>query len=339
MPKRKAKLEESGAEQLKGFGQAPLPAAASAPGVKGAWMFTNYVPLRRGLEEHARSGKGFGLTHEEGWAFTLILIRTDCETGLWRGSAKALLPYNWQHRKAKKILTSLVHKGYLKRFCKPRQRGNYFVAVDKYGVTRGPHRGLIVDAKQSTSPETMVYRVPEGGPVGVPEAAPSQEVRTKNKKGEEEKRVASLPDPSPPQRMFKAWFVLSGDLPKARELTPKREQRCKSLMKKHNGTVQEFMINWQKAIVKAASTPFLLGESDKGWTATFDWMIKGDNYIKVLEGNYDGKARNSEQQEETCKCGKPVVHGTSSCEGCLDKKRKRVFEKNPMLAARSARNE
>lgn len=39
---------------------------------------------------------------------------------------------------------------------------------------------------------------------------------------------------------------------------------------------------------KAQSQPFLLGmgRSDKGWTMTFDWIIKPSNYIKVLEGQY-----------------------------------------------------
>jgi len=80
------------------LGHPVLPNSASARTKGQGWMFTNYVPLRRGLEEHAKFGRGFGLTHEQGWAFTLILMRADCETGLWRGSSKALLQYNWTHR-------------------------------------------------------------------------------------------------------------------------------------------------------------------------------------------------------------------------------------------------
>jgi len=35
------------------------------------------------------------------------------------------------------------------------------------------------------------------------------------------------------------------------------------------------------------STPFLLGDNDRGWKASFDWLIKNDqNWVKVMEGNY-----------------------------------------------------
>lgn len=40
--------------------------------------------------------------------------------------------------------------------------------------------------------------------------------------------------------------------------------------------------------------PFLLGENRNGWTITFDWFVKPNNFPKVLEGNYlneDGEAK------------------------------------------------
>ncbi len=38
---------------------------------------------------------------------------------------------------------------------------------------------------------------------------------------------------------------------------------------------------------KAAHSSFLNGNNRKGWTATFDWLIRPNNFPKVLEGNYD----------------------------------------------------
>lgn len=32
--------------------------------------------------------------------------------------------------------------------------------------------------------------------------------------------------------------------------------------------------------------PFLLGQNERGWVITFDWLIKPSNFAKVLEGNY-----------------------------------------------------
>lgn len=41
-----------------------------------------------------------------------------------------------------------------------------------------------------------------------------------------------------------------------------------------------------KAIDNINNSPFLKGQNDRGWTITFDWFIKPNNFIKVLEGNY-----------------------------------------------------
>ena len=40
------------------------------------------------------------------------------------------------------------------------------------------------------------------------------------------------------------------------------------------------------AINNIESRPFLKGQNDRGWTITFDWFVKPNNFIKVLEGNY-----------------------------------------------------
>lgn len=41
---------------------------------------------------------------------------------------------------------------------------------------------------------------------------------------------------------------------------------------------------------------FLTGHNDRGFKATFDWILKPDNLLKIMEGNYDGKPpKNAEQ--------------------------------------------
>lgn len=42
-----------------------------------------------------------------------------------------------------------------------------------------------------------------------------------------------------------------------------------------------------EAIEKIRGSTFLMGGNKKGWTITFDWFIKPNNFPKVLEGNYD----------------------------------------------------
>ena len=48
-----------------------------------------------------------------------------------------------------------------------------------------------------------------------------------------------------------------------------------------------------QAISKINNSKFLKGENDKKWTITFDWFLKPNNFIKVLEGNYDDKQEKS----------------------------------------------
>lgn len=48
--------------------------------------------------------------------------------------------------------------------------------------------------------------------------------------------------------------------------------------------------NVLSAIFSIKDCPFLLGQSNSGWTITFDWFVKPNNFIKVLEGNYRPKS-------------------------------------------------
>lgn len=40
------------------------------------------------------------------------------------------------------------------------------------------------------------------------------------------------------------------------------------------------------AIEHIKASPFLRGQNERGWTITFDWFIKPNNFTKVYEGNY-----------------------------------------------------
>ena len=43
------------------------------------------------------------------------------------------------------------------------------------------------------------------------------------------------------------------------------------------------------AIDRIRESNFLQGRNDRGWTITFDWLIKPNNFPKVIEGNYNKK--------------------------------------------------
>jgi len=52
---------------------------------------------------------------------------------------------------------------------------------------------------------------------------------------------------------------------------------------------------WRDVLGRVAMSPGLLGKNDRGWTATFDWLVEPMSAAKVMEGKYDkwGKASGS----------------------------------------------
>lgn len=46
-------------------------------------------------------------------------------------------------------------------------------------------------------------------------------------------------------------------------------------------------------------SPFLLGHGKGGWKATFDWIFTPNNYVKILEGNYNEEPDRKETSGES----------------------------------------
>lgn len=57
-----------------------------------------------------------------------------------------------------------------------------------------------------------------------------------------------------------------------------------------NARLKEFGVDSFKTVIDNCSKSlFLQGQNKKGWMATFDWLILPNNYVKVLEGNYNSQ--------------------------------------------------
>ena len=75
----------------------------------------------------------------------------------------------------------------------------------------------------------------------------------------------------------------------------KNSARGKSL----NARFSEYGLNEIVSAIKSINhSDFLKGKNDKGWTITFDWLMKPNNFEKVLEGNYlnKGAVKNASNQ-------------------------------------------
>lgn len=93
----------------------------------------------------------------------------------------------------------------------------------------------------------------------------------------------------PYQQIMDAYNANCGKLPKATKLTDKRKRAIRTCI------TQGFSVDEiTEAFRKAALTPFLTGENDRGWQANFDFIIKASNMQKIIEGAYGSAAPQDE---------------------------------------------
>lgn len=83
--------------------------------------------------------------------------------------------------------------------------------------------------------------------------------------------------------------------PRLTILSDKRKQAIKARLNTY--TVEQF----EEMFSRAETSQFLKGKNARNWQANFDWLIKDNNFAKVLDGNYDNKDNNKqpEQQDNT----------------------------------------
>lgn len=98
-----------------------------------------------------------------------------------------------------------------------------------------------------------------------------------------------VPPPSPFE-LFNLWneFVKANNFSPALKLTEERKAKCKLRIKNYP------IKKWLEIFAIISKTPFLNGDNDRGWKASFDWIVKNEeNALKVLEGKYKSKAKDS----------------------------------------------
>ncbi len=103
------------------------------------------------------------------------------------------------------------------------------------------------------------------------------------------------PSAPPAAALLDAWNENCGGLGKATVFSEERRRKCRARLARPDPSA--FLDYFRAAVSKAAHTPFLCGENDRGWRATFDWFIANDtNAVKVSEGRYDSVAAGSLRQ-------------------------------------------
>ncbi|MCR4374201.1 MAG: hypothetical protein NUW22_05070 [Acidobacteria bacterium] len=130
-------------------------------------------------------------------------------------------------------------------------------------------------------------RIPLGG---IADSGHTDPIRT-----DPDQTVPNLPEPEPdpvepsatPADLMAVWNdITQRPIPRCRELTDKRRKHAKTRLAKRP------LSEWREIIAIVQSSRFCRGENDRGWTASFDWLIASDDpAVKALEGTYDERRR------------------------------------------------
>lgn len=83
------------------------------------------------------------------------------------------------------------------------------------------------------------------------------------------------------QKIVDEFNQVAQRLPRVMSVTDKRKREIKKRLEEHG--VKALSV----CFFKASQSTFLAGENDRGWIASFDWIMDAKNFVKVLEGNYD----------------------------------------------------
>ena len=75
--------------------------------------------------------------------------------------------------------------------------------------------------------------------------------------------------------------------PKITKLSDARKKAIKARLNTY--TYDDF----KQLFEKAQASDFLKGKNNRNWQPNFDWLIKDNNMVKVLDGNYDNKGSNT----------------------------------------------
>ena len=106
---------------------------------------------------------------------------------------------------------------------------------------------------------------------------------TEQNKTEQNKQNRTGPDERI-QSLVTLWNERRGDLPEVARLNKERKEKIRARLKE-----EPDLGVWTAAIDKLAASSFCRGQNDRGWVATFDFLLQESSLAKILEGKYDDR--------------------------------------------------
>ena len=86
------------------------------------------------------------------------------------------------------------------------------------------------------------------------------------------------------EEVVSAYNETCVSLPKVQQITDKRKKTIRVILKNH--PFEDFYDVFERV----EASDFLSGRNSKWSNCNFDWIVKPENFIKILEGTYDNKA-------------------------------------------------
>ena len=224
-----------------------------------------------------------------------------CFIGLWNHADRegrledrprrlkaAIFPFDEQDMNA--LLDGLASRGFIARYTAD---GAAYIQVVNFLKHQRPKN----DEHASVIP-AMVLEHPRGisaGPRGIvtaPRIGGKREEVGDRELGERDSAdVAASADT--PDDLMAAWNEVTEApaIPRCRDLSTKRRRQGRARL------TERPLTEWREVFAKIQASAFCRGVNDRGWCASFDWVIGSpDVALKVLEGKYDDRTPMGRQE-------------------------------------------
>lgn len=174
-------------------------------------------------------------------------------------------------------------KCYLSRslgFANLKQCSRYLEAIAELGLSSVQDNGEVYSCSMPKLLECMDRDTKRARVERVP-SAPKRKRKNKEKEREIESGAALF------HPLIEIWNDRSGSLPKVLKSNKARDQKAENRWPENEPE------EWAEIITRISKSSFCNGKSERGWVATFDWLLQSETHLKVSEGKYDNRADDS----------------------------------------------
>lgn len=90
------------------------------------------------------------------------------------------------------------------------------------------------------------------------------------------------------------WNLWCEKLPKVNHTNASRRKKCEARFRESPEGIKPNDY-FSEIVRKIAASDFCNGKSERGWRATFDWLLQPETHLKVSEGKYDNRGSSKAQ--------------------------------------------